>query len=346
MIENPVFLVADRDMAMRHFVSETIKHMGYSDIHATASGTMAWTILKQHGADVIVCGLNLKELNGLTLLKIARADDNYFETPFLLLADLVTEQQVVEAGEAAVTEILCRPITAERLQDRIKLLLNPPVDMDQHQIQAMFQKGADLMLDEKWEDALKVYRQLLKVFKSSEIYYNMGYINTVLGRHEQAIICFRKAAEIDRALDKAYQRIAECYRALGNEPESRRYYALAAAVLAEKEGQEDKRDEILNEVMKANPNTVNVYNTLGILQRRARRFDEALRWYEKALKVNPRDENIYYNIGRCHYEAGDYTAAAQNLGMALEINRAFHDADRLYQATMVKLKQSGQQAPT
>ncbi len=332
-------------MAMRHFVCETIKDMGYTDIRATASGTMAWTILKQHGADVIICGLNLKEINGLTLLKIARADDDYFETPFLLLADLVTEQQVVEAGEAAVTEILCRPITAERLQKRIKTLLDPPEDMDQAQVQSLFQKGSDLMMAEKWESALKVFRQLLKFFKSSEIYYNMGYINTVLGRHEQAIICFRKAAEIDRALDKAYQRIAECYRALGNEAEARRYYALAAAVLEEKEGQEQQREEILREVMKSNPNTVNVYNTLGILQRRAGRFDEALRWYEKALKVNPRDENIYYNIGRCHYEAGDYHAAAQNLATALDINRHFHDADRLYQATMIRLQQGERPQP-
>lgn len=335
--DDPVFLVADRDMAMRRFVAETIEDMDYRNIRQTASGTMAWTIMKQHGVDVVICGLNLKEISGLTLLKIARADDKFFETPFLLLAELVTQEQVVEAGEAAVTEILCRPITPERLQDRIRTLLHPPLDMDSEQIKMLFEKGTELMHHSRWEDALKVFRKLLLVFKSSEIYYNMGYINTVLGRHEQAIICFRKAAEIDRALDKAYQRIAECYRALGNEAEAKRYYALAASVLMEKEGQEEQRQEILDEVMNANPNTVNVFNTLGILQRRSGEFEQALHWYEKALKVDPNDENIHYNIGRCHFEAGHFKRAAENLGKSLQINPRFQDASRLFAAAQERL---------
>lgn len=334
--ENPVFLVADRDMSVRRWMTDIINAMGYTNVRSTSSGTMAWTMLKQHGADVIISGLNLKDISGLNLLKIARADDKYFETPFLLMAELVTQEQVVEAGEAAVTEILCRPITADRMRERIQQILSPPEDMDRKQIESLYKTGTDMMIAERWEEALKVFRRLLKVFKSSEIYYNMGYINTALGRHDQAIICFRKAAEIDRALDKAYQRIAECYRSLGNEEEARRYYALAAAVLDEKEGQEDQREEILREVIKANPDTVNVYNTMGILHRRRGNLVDALRWYGKALKVNPEDENIHYNIGRCHFEAGQYGEAVVNLDEALKLAPRFVDARRLRDAAVKK----------
>ena len=49
----------------------------------------------------------------------------------------------------------------------------------------------------------------------------------------------------------------------------------------------DKAEGIFNELLTLNPNTLNVYNSLGIIYRRQNRLDEAVKLYQKAIKISP-----------------------------------------------------------
>ena len=77
---------------------------------------------------------------------------------------------------------------------------------------------------------------------------------------------------------------------------------------------DDDAEAALQEVLKINPNTINVFNSLGIIHRRQGRYDKALVQYQKAMKVNPDDENILYNLGRAHYDMGPVRGGRRGAG--------------------------------
>jgi len=338
--DSPRVIVAEKDLSLRRRITELLADMGIVQVRSTPSGTNAWTLLKRIGAELVIAGWNLQEIGGLSLLKIMRADADFVTTPFLLLSEVVTQNQVVEAGEAGVSEILCRPITLERLRDRVNQLLYPSEDTTKLEAERVYQRGLDLMKEERWQDAVAVFQHILTLYESPEVYYNLGYINTVLERYEEAIAYFRRATEIDQTFAQAYQRMGECYLALGKTEEARKLMDLAAKVYLSKEKYDENRGEILREVMRVNPKTINIFNTLGIIYRRQGRYEEAADQYRRALKVNPRDENIHYNLARTHFELGELQQARQCLTTALEINPGFAEAAKLLALVDEKLAQA------
>jgi tetratricopeptide (TPR) repeat protein len=339
---SPKVIVAEKDLSLRHRMVDLLRDMGIVLVESTPSGTSAWAMLKREGADMVIAGWNLQEIGGLSLLKIMRADADFVTTPFLLLSEVVTQNQVVEAGEAGVSEILCRPITLERLRDRVNELLYPTEDATQLEAERVYTRGMKLMEEERWEEASAVFQHILTLFDSPEVYYNLGYINTVMERYEEAIAYFRRATEIDQTFAQAYQRIGECYMAMGKEEEAQKFLSLAGEIYKSKDKQEETRTEVLQEVMRVNPKTINIFNTLGIIYRRQGRYAEAADQYRRAIKVNPNDENIHYNLARTNFELQKYKEARKSLIHALELNPAFSEAARLLKMVDTKLLIKGE----
>jgi tetratricopeptide (TPR) repeat protein len=335
---SPKVIVAEKDLSLRHRMVDLLRDMGIVQVEATPSGTSAWAMLKRDGADMVIAGWNLQEIGGLSLLKIMRADADFVTTPFLLLSEVVTQSQVVEAGEAGVSEILCRPITLERVRDRVNELLYPTEDAVKLEADRVYARGVKLMEEERWEEASAVFQHILTLYDSPEVYYNLGYINTVLERYEEAIVYFRRATEIDQTFAQAYQRMGECYMAMGKHEEAQKLLSLAAEIVKSKDKQDETRSEVLQEVMRVNPKTINIFNTLGIIYRRQGRYEEASDQYRRALKVNPNDENIYYNLARTLFEIDEYKQARQNLIKALELNPGFEEAAKLLSIVDNKLQ--------
>ncbi|MFH1090674.1 MAG: tetratricopeptide repeat protein, partial [Pseudomonadota bacterium] len=91
-------------------------------------------------------------------------------------------------------------------------------------------------------------------------------------------------------------------------------------------------------VMKLKSDTINVYNSLGIIYRRQGRLDDAIEQYQKALRVHPRDEHIYYNLARVYLEMNDFENSEKALKTALEINPEFSPAREMRRAMEMGLK--------
>ncbi|MBW2324715.1 MAG: tetratricopeptide repeat protein [Deltaproteobacteria bacterium] len=96
-------------------------------------------------------------------------------------------------------------------------------------------------------------------------------------------------------------------------------------------------EQVLIEVIKINPNTVNVYNSLGIVYRRQGKFEEAVQQYKKALRVNPEDENIFYNLSRVYLMLNDPEKAKEAVTKATEINPDFKEAHDLLKSIDMNL---------
>ena len=337
-ISHYIFLVAESDPSLRATICQLLLEWGAKQALGAADGTEAWSILKKQGADFVVAAWDMPEMGGLALLKVVRTDPELAEVPFILLAEALTRSQVIEAGEAGVSDILLLPLNPRRLKDKVLGVLESESEPQTLEARRLYNEGLKLMRAQRWEEALKAFQQILKVYESAEVYYNMGYIKTAQGEYEEAIHYFRKATRINNTFAKAYEKMGEVYVKLGRKRLAQACFERAAEIYLERQSDADA-EKLLLEVLKLNPRTINVYNTLGILYRRQGRYELALKQYKKALRVNPRDENIYYNLGRLYFEINRPDKAMEALTRALKLNPEFAEAQVLMRT--VKISSQG-----
>lgn len=329
-------LLAERVPALRNADAALLRELGYREITASGSGTEAWSTIKNNRIDFVIAGWDLKEMNGLVLLKVLRADAHFSTIPYMLVVEEITKSQVVSAGEAGVTEILVRPFSKEVFKRKVADSLDPELDQQSVEVKNLMETGEELVRRGRYEEALSKFKRVMMVYDSAEVYYNLGYIKTAQGKFEEAIIAFRKATQINNAYAQAFQKMGEVYAKLGRIDEAQQCFERAAEIYMEK-NMDENAEELYMEALKINPNTLNVYNSLGILYRRQGRLKDSIRMYRKALRVNPEDENIYYNLARVFISVNSPEKAVDILEKALKINPGFSEAAKL----IVALRSNG-----
>jgi len=254
----------------------------------------------------------------------------------MLVADQITAKIVVQAGKAGVSDIIVWPFTPDKFESKVNdIILSEETPQDQ-EAEKKYKQGLKLMETGQYDEALKSFESITSVFEHAEIYYNMGYIKSSKGLYKEALKYFRRATQINESFARAYKKMAEVYLKLGKQEEAEKYLAQAADIHIQKK--EDKEaEEILQTVAKLQPDTINVFNSLGIIYRRQGRLEEAVQQYEKAVRVHPDDENIYYNLSRVYLTMKDFPRAGEALKKALELNPEFGAARELYRAVEMGL---------
>ncbi len=308
-----------------------LRALGYKDLMVADTGTEAWYMIKNFAVTLILCDWDLdRDMSGLLLLRILRADPAYTSIPFFLVVDNVTRKQVVEAGQSGVTDILLRPINQETLRQKLGQAREAADAPDTVTAQRLLEEGQSLLRKGRHDEALAKFRQVLITFESAEVHYNIGYIMTAQCRFEEAIMAFRKATLINQTYALAYHKLGDAYAKLGQSDNARACLERAAQIYMEK-NLDAEAEQAFMRILEINPNTPNVYNSLGIVYRRQGKFEESINMYTRALRVNPRDDRIYYNLARSCIEAGKQSDAADALRRALEINPNFLEAYNLLQ---------------
>lgn len=318
-------VVAETDPELRQDLFRLVAAIGFRKVVAASDGISAWTHLRNLNADMVISAWDMPEMSGISLLKVMRADSRHFHTPVILISDQASVSQVLEAGQAGVTDIILRPLDAKTFKEKLSIIFAGPDEAEFIQTKKLFLKGVDLMKNGLWERAIVFFQKILEAHEDAEVYYNLGYINTAQGRYKPAIKYFRKATQIKGDFARAFEKMGECFAKLGQPEQAEEHMGKAAAIYMERE-MDDSAELIFNKVLKLNPDTINVYNSLGIIYRRQGRFQDAVKQYQKALKVNPQNENIYYNLGRIYYDTQLYTEAREMINKALEIDPEFEEA--------------------
>jgi len=161
--------------------------------------------------------------------------------------------------------------------------------------------------------------------------YNIGYIKTVQKLYEEAIIAFRKAVQLDRLYAKAHEGMGRAYQKLGRNKEAQECFQKAADIYLGKERIQDA-EAVLNEILKIDPDSVNIFNTLGVLYRKKGDLEKALINYQKALTVHPDEPYIHFNIGRLYLEMEHPEKARTHFEESLKLDPEFKDAEDVLKA--------------
>ncbi len=329
--------VAHIDPVYRERLVRACQSLGFAVSASASHGIHAWKILQKAPPDFIIADWSLPEISGIGLLNLVRTESNLCHIPFVLTAKKMTKEQVLEAGKAGVNEILVLPMPQEDLEDKLRQIFQEGQTDEAKQAQIIYHRGVALMKDGRFEEALKQFSEILSVYEHAEVYYNLGYIKTAQAQYQEAIAFFRKATQINKTFAGAYRMMAKCYEKLEQLDLASQCYQQAADLFMERDMDEDA-EKALQELLRLKPETINVYNSLGILFRKRGAYKEAAAQYRKALRVNPNDENIYYNLARMYFETGDYFMAKQALAEALELNADFSVAIDFLKVVKNKIK--------
>jgi tetratricopeptide (TPR) repeat protein len=322
--------VDDNAVALKELCN-TIRYLGYKDVHTTATASEAWAMLKVKEFNCVFSAWDMPEMTGLALLKVARNDDRFVTLPFFLSDTTFTKSKVIEAGKAGVSGLIVTPYTVEIIRDKVSAIskLTEPAAPTKEQIS--LEEGLALLDNGRQEDALEVFERLLKDGESAEVYYNIGYIKTSRGLYQEGIEAFHKATQLDRLFAKAYEAMGRAYRELGQTEKAEECLHQAAQIYMNSE-KDENAEEILNEILELHPDTVNVYNSLGVLYRKRGDSKTALTHYEKALRIHPKATQIYYNIGRVYIDMKNTKKAETYFRQAVALNPNFTEAREALEA--------------
>jgi CheY-like chemotaxis protein len=209
----PIALVAHTEAPIRNTLAKICKSYGWNPAEVSR-GIHAWKVLQKAKVDAVIADWNLPEINGLGLLALVRGHYSMNELPFVLLAKDVGRADILDAGRGGVTDIWMMPFSTEDFIRKVKELFYSEDDNQVVQAKQMFNKGQSLMEQGQMHKALEVFEEITQTFDQAEVYYNLGYIKTAQEKYPEAIACFKKATEMNRAFAQAYQKMGECYEKL------------------------------------------------------------------------------------------------------------------------------------
>jgi len=175
------------------------------------------------------------------------------------------------------------------------------------------------------------WQRLFNQKDNPEYYFNIGYIKTSQGKHPEAIDAFSKATSLDTLFAKAYEEMGRVYKLMGDLEKAEEYMQLAAQIYMDTD-KIGAAEDVLNELLESGTDSLNVFNTLGVLYRKKGDIEVALTQYKKALKVHPDEPYIYYNIGRLYLDIKDTANAKQYFQQAMDKDPEFDEAKQVIKA--------------
>ena len=113
-------LIVDDFSTMRRIIKNLLRDLGFNNTSEADDGQTALPMLKSGNFDFLVTDWNMPGMDGLTLLKTVRADEELSDMPVLMVTAEAKRDQIVVAAEAGVNGYVVKPFTAATLKEKIE----------------------------------------------------------------------------------------------------------------------------------------------------------------------------------------------------------------------------------
>ena len=113
-------LIVDDFSTMRRIIKNLLRDLGFNNTSEADDGQTALPMLKSGKFDFLVTDWNMPGMDGLTLLKTVRADEDLANMPVLMVTAEAKRDQIVVAAEAGVNGYVVKPFTAATLKEKIE----------------------------------------------------------------------------------------------------------------------------------------------------------------------------------------------------------------------------------
>lgn len=127
-IESLKFLVVDDDANMRHLISTILSSLGVKFTATANSVDKGFGQLYDFDADMAICDLRMEPLDGIEFTKMIRNHDSSPNRylPIIMLTGHSEKSAVELARDAGVHEFLAKPVSATKLYEKIKSIIEHP----------------------------------------------------------------------------------------------------------------------------------------------------------------------------------------------------------------------------
>ena len=113
-------LIVDDFSTMRRIIRNLLRDLGFNNTSEADDGKTALPMLKSGRIDFLVTDWSMPGMDGLTLLRTVRADEELSHMPVLMVTAEAKREQIVIAAEAGVNGYVVKPFTAATLKDKIE----------------------------------------------------------------------------------------------------------------------------------------------------------------------------------------------------------------------------------
>ena len=115
-------LIVDDSKAMRTFLDYLVQQLKFETALAE-DGCHALEILRQEKRfDLALVDWDMPRMNGLEFVKAVRAQPAFNELKLMMVTTQNSMERVTAALEAGATDFLMKPVTAESLEDKLRVL--------------------------------------------------------------------------------------------------------------------------------------------------------------------------------------------------------------------------------
>jgi CheY-like chemotaxis protein len=127
-IERLNILIVDDNLHMRFLVRMILKSLGVREILEAEDGDAAMRTLQNFDADIVICDWNMEPMDGIEFTKNIRTSDDSPNAyvPIIMLTGHTEISRVETARDAGVNEFLAKPVSAKKIYQRIKVILDNP----------------------------------------------------------------------------------------------------------------------------------------------------------------------------------------------------------------------------
>lgn len=115
-------LVIDDDEAVNELIKINLELAGY-EVFSAIDGTKGFAIAKQEKPDLIVLDVMMPDVDGYTVAKRIRENEEIKDTPIIMLTALGMLQDKVKGFDIGVDDYLVKPFETEELKVRVRALL-------------------------------------------------------------------------------------------------------------------------------------------------------------------------------------------------------------------------------
>ena len=116
-------LVIDDSSTMCKMIQMVLKPLNIKIFEAN-NGIEGIEIINREKIDLVMTDLNMPEMNGFDFIRYMKQNENYINTPTIIISTEKKQESLDTAKELGVTQYIVKPFKLPELQQIIKQILN------------------------------------------------------------------------------------------------------------------------------------------------------------------------------------------------------------------------------
>jgi two-component system chemotaxis response regulator CheY len=118
----PILVVDDFKTVVR-IIHNLLRQAGFADVDTAADGEEAIAKMKARKYALVISDWHMAPMDGLELIRTAKADSDLKDTPFILISGEAAPTNLEMARGAGAVGYVAKPFDAETLRNRIERAL-------------------------------------------------------------------------------------------------------------------------------------------------------------------------------------------------------------------------------